>query len=149
MLSRPTTDQAIEGVIRALDDTVLAAVGEGPAGVAVQMARQILRGCAVRAAHEIAWMHEEIAAICRLAERTDAPAVRVALDALGALDTTSLHLADVQVRYDRAGEVLSCVVDAAFAAADAALTAAAREVLEARSAHEMEIVGQLDLVGRG
>ena len=149
MLSRPTTDQAISGVIRSLDEIVLPVLSDEPARVAVQMAQQILRGCAVRAAHEIAWMHEEIAAIRAVAADADDADVVTALAALDELDAAALDLDDVQARYDRAGDVLSAVVDAAYAAGDEALIAAARALLETRSAHEMEIVGQLDLVGRG
>jgi hypothetical protein len=150
VLTRPTTDHVIAGVLRSLDETVLPTISDEPAKVAVQMIQQILRGTATRAAHEIAWMEEEIAAIRDAAAPLAGDrAVGEALGALDALDGTSLHLADVQARYDRAGEVLSRTIEAAYAAADDAAVARAREVLQLRSAHEMEIVGQLDLVGRG
>ena len=108
MLSRPTTDHAINGVLSVLDEQVLPTITDEPARVAVQMMQQILRGAAVRAAHEIAWMHEEIAAIRDVAARAgDAAGLTEALAALDALDGESLHLEDVQARYDAAGEVLS------------------------------------------
>lgn len=150
MLTQPTTDHVITGVLRSLDETVLPAITDEPARVAVQMIHQILRGAAARAAHEVAWMEEEIAAI-RAAAAPLAGDQRVAeaLGELDALDPASLHLADVQTRYDRAGEVLSRTFEAAYAAGDESAIASAREVLQLRGAHEMEIVGQLDLVGRG
>ena len=152
MLSKPTTDHVINGVRATLDEQVLPNLTDEPARVAVQMMQQILRGAAVRAAHEIAWMHEEIAAIRVVAAGAGDDAVAeavAALDALDALDAASLHLEDVQARYDKAGEVLSRCVEAAYAAGDDEAVERARAVLALRSAHEMEIIGQLDLVGRG
>ncbi|MGI9053688.1 MAG: hypothetical protein ACR2HQ_13760 [Ilumatobacteraceae bacterium] len=150
MLSRPTTDHVIDGVVRSLEETVLPTITDEPARVAVQMVQQILRGAAVRAAHEIAWMHEEIDGIRNAAASfADEPAVAEALAALDELDPALLDLADVQARYDRAGEVLSCTVEAAYASHDVGAIAGTRRLLEQRSAHEMAIVGQLDLVGRG
>lgn len=150
MLSKPTTDHLITGVRASLDEQVLPNLRDEPARVAVQMMQQILRGAAVRAAHEIAWMHEEIAAIREVAASAgDDAAVREAVAALDALDASSLHLEDVQTRYDQAGEVLSRCVEAAYAAGDDEAVERARSVLALRSAHEMEIIGQLDLVGRG
>ena len=149
MLSRPTTDHVITGVIAALDERVMPTITDEPARVALQMAQQLLRGAAVRAAHEIAWMHDEIDAIRQLAATTDDGAVAEALATLDGLDATSLHLAAVQARYDAAGEVLSRCIEAAYATGDQADVDRARTLLQARSAHEMEVVGQLDLVGRG
>jgi len=150
VLSRPTTDHAINGVLSVLDEQVLPTITDEPARVAVQMMQQILRGAAVRAAHEIAWMHEEIAALRDVAARAgDAAELSEAVAALDALDGDSLHLEDVQARYDAAGEVLSRCVEAAYEAGDAAAVERARAVLQLRSAHEMAIIGQLDLVGRG
>lgn len=150
MLSRPTTDHAISGVLSTLEQQVLPTINDEPARVAVQMMQQILRGAAVRAGHEIAWMHEEIAAIRDVAARAgDDARVTDAVAVLDDLDGGSLHLEDVQARYDAAGEVLSRCVEAAYAAGDAEAVERARAVLQLRSAHEMEIIGQLDLVGRG
>lgn len=150
MLSRPTTDEAITGVLRDLEEVVLPAVNDEAARVALQMIQQVLRSAAVRAAHEIAWMHDEIADIRAAAEPLRAVAtVDAALIALDDLDTDRLHLADVRERYGRAGEVLSCAIDAAFATGDRDAVGLLRAVLTRRSANEMRVVGQLDLVGRG
>ncbi len=150
MLSKPTTDHVINGVLATLEEQVLAKLTDEPARIAVQMMQQILRGAAARAAHEIAWMHEEIAAIRQVAAGAGGDAaVAEAINALDALDAASLHLEDVQARYDKAGEVLSRCVEAAYAAGDDEAVERARAVLALRSAHEMEIIGQLDLVGRG
>jgi hypothetical protein len=150
VFTRPTTDQVLEGVLRELQETVLPRVEDEPARVALQMMAQLLRGAAVRAAHEIAWMHEEIAEITEAAAplASDA-ATGAALAELAATDASSLHLADVVERYSLAGDVLGCAVEAAYGLGNQELIDALRAVLEARSAREMQIVGQLDLVGRG
>ena len=137
MFTRPTTEQVLRGIADDLTATVLPALPEGPARVAVGMMTQLLAGCAQRAAHEIAWMHEEVAAI------------ETAIGTVPGAHGDSLHLDDVVARYHAAGEALSVAVDSAYATGDAARVEVLRLLLEARSAHEMQIVGALDLVGRG
>lgn len=150
MLTRPTTDQLIDGVVASLERDVLPALTDEPARVAVQMMQQLLRSAAVRSAHEIAWMAEEIAAIRDAAALlADDSAVADALTALDEADQTDLHLAAAQVRYDRAGEVLARTIEVAYASGTAADRERVVALLAARSDHEMAIVGQLDLVGRG
>lgn len=150
MLTRPTTDRLLDGIRNDLATTVIPALPEGPAKVMAQMMEQLIRGAAVRAAHEIAWMHEEIAEIEAASTRFEAdPAVAAARAELAAADATSLHLADVQRRYSLAGEVLSCAVEAAYREGDAEGIDQLRAVLQARSDREMQVVGVLDLVGRG
>ncbi len=150
MLSRPTTDQVLEGIERDLHDLVLPHLEHEPSKVAVQMIEQLVRGAAVRAAHEIAWMHDEIAEIVAASKRFEAdPAVGAAMAELRGADASSLHLADVVERYSLAGDVLGCAMEAAYAAGDQEGIDALRGVLQARSDREMQIIGQLDLVGRG
>ena len=150
MLSRPTTDQALLGVVADLHDVILPKLGDEPAKVALQMIEQVVRGAAVRAAHEIAWMHEEIAEIrAASAAVADDPAVADAMAVLDGLDGASLHLDDVVARYSAAGEVLSCAIEVAYRNGDTAAIDGLRDVLQRRSDREMQIVGALDLVGRG
>lgn len=150
MLARPTTDQVIDGVVASLTRDVLPVLTDESARVAVQMMQQLLRSAAVRAAHEIAWMAEEIAIIRDAAAAfADDPGVAEALVAVDQVDPASLHLDDAQARYDRAGEVLSRLVEVAYERGTAAERASVVALLDARSAHEMAIIGQLDLVGRG
>jgi hypothetical protein len=136
MLTRPTTEQVLVGIADELRDTVAGEVHSAPVQVLLGQIDQILRGLAVRSAHEIAWMHEEADAIAA-ATGTDVgwPA--------------SLHLEDVCAWYDTVSRVLSGALDAAFAAGDSARVAELKVLLDARSATEMAIVGALDLVGRG
>lgn len=136
MLTRPTTDQIIHGIADELRDAVAPEVTSEPVKVLLAQIDQILRGLATRAAHEIAWMHEEA-------------------DAIAAVTGTdvgwpeSLHLDDVVAWYDGVSRVLSAALDEAFAVGDTARVAELKRLLDARSANEMRIVGALDLVGRG
>jgi len=153
VLSRPTTDQVISCIANDLRDLVEPELRDGPAKVAVQMMQQMLRGAAVRAAHEIAWMDEEIAEIsdvvASLPRISADEAVAAALAALAEADTASLQLEDVQRRYDLAGEVLAAAIEAGYAQSDQEAIDALRVVLQRRTDREMQIVGQFDLVGRG
>ena len=65
MLSRPTTEQIILDCREELLNTIAPAVPEGPVLVAIHMMENVLRNCATRAAHEIAWMREECAAMLK------------------------------------------------------------------------------------
>lgn len=136
MFTRPTTEQVLAGIADELRDTVAPLIHEAPVQVLLGQIDQILRGLATRAAHEIAWMHEEADSISAITG-TDVgwPA--------------SLHLDDVVAWYDQVSRVLSRAVDDAFAAGDTARVAELKQLLDARSATEMRIVGSLDLVGRG
>ncbi len=136
MLTRPTTDQVLVGIADELRDAIAPEVHNEPLQVLLGQIDQILRGLAVRSAHEIAWMHEEADTIAAVTG-TDVgwPA--------------SLHLDDVCRWYDSVSRALSAALDAAFAAGDAVRIAELKLLLDARSATEMKIVGALELVGRG
>lgn len=136
MLTRPTTEQVLVGIADELRDAVAPEVRSEPVQVLLGQIDQILRGLAVRSAHEIAWMHEEADTIAAVTG-TDVgwPA--------------SLHLDHVCTWYDSVSRTLSAALDEAFAAGDAARVAELKLLLDARSATEMKIVGALDLVGRG
>jgi hypothetical protein len=136
MLSQPTTEQILNGIARDLEETVLADVGSEPTKVMVGMMIQLLRSCAQRAAHEVAWVHEEAAAIAGAAGRD-----------LGA--PASLHLDDVLRWYDSVSRVLSEGIEEAYRAADPGRIDTWRELIDMRRAHEAQILGSLELVGRG
>jgi hypothetical protein len=57
MLSRPTTEQILLDCCTQLRERIAPALGDREAAVAAQMLEEVLRNCAVRAAHEIAWLH--------------------------------------------------------------------------------------------
>ena len=116
------------------------------------MAETVLRNAAVRAAHEIAWMREETAALLayaeRVAARQDSEPVRAALAAAEAGPADSLHLADVADRYERAGQAFTAALAAAQEAGDADLVAQARELLRDRIATEKQVMATYAVVGR-
>lgn len=153
MLSRPTTDQIILDCRSELLNTIDPAVDAPQVKVAIQMMENVLRNCAERAAHEIAWMHEEIEATVAFTRMVaDSPASTAAVvAALAAHDidrTTSLHLADVSANYDLAGKCLSAALEAVMAAGDDELHRTGRSILDDRLAHENQIMGDWGFVGR-
>jgi hypothetical protein len=153
MLSRPTTDQIILDCRAELLATIDAAITDPAAKIAIQMMENVLRNCAERAAHEIAWMHEEIAEMIAIAEQVQASAptdaVQAALDACRANRTGGLHLDEVVADYDLAGECLSAALDAAMSSDVRELQEVGRAALERRLAHEQAIMGEWAFVGRG
>ena len=152
MITQPTAARILEVVQQDLAEQVLPHITD-PSGLAsLHMVQHILGTLARRSEHEIAWMIEETEAMAALGERvcaeaSEAGAVQAALDALAAADASSLHLADVAARYSRAGEVLSCALEA-VPADGSELRAAVEAVLDLRLAHEVEIMGDFQLVGR-
>ena len=148
MQSSPTTTQILEGLRIELREAVLPEVAAAPARVAIEMLDNVLSNLATRSAHEIAWMRDESVQIEALADGVSDSAVTAALAEYRALDRESLHLEDVAVAYDRAGEVLSCVLEYALASGDRAALDAARGVLRLRSQREMTILGEWNMAGR-
>lgn len=136
MFSKPTTEQLLAGVAEQLRTTVMSEIQTEPTKILLQQIDQILMGCSRRAAHEIAFVHEEAERVATLTGKNmGSPA--------------SLHLDDVVAWYHKISVALSEEIEAAFKSGDQARIDAARATLEARSAVEMQILGALDLVGRG
>lgn len=136
MFSRPTTEQLLAGIAEQLRTTVMSEIQTEPTKILLQQIDQILMGCSRRAAHEIAFIHEEAQKVAALTGR-------------GMGTPASLHLEDVVAWYHSVSVALSEEVEAAFASGDQSRIDAVRGVLDARSAVEMQILGALDLVGRG
>jgi hypothetical protein len=136
MLSRPSTDQVIDAIADDLAETIGPALDDEAAIVLVGQAEQLLRRLARRAAHEIGWMTEEIAAIDIALGRTPDP-------------VDSWHLDAVLERYSAASGALADAIEAAFAAGDSARVAELKALLDQRILNEQEILGTLELVGRG
>jgi hypothetical protein len=152
MLSRPTTEQILLDCCRELMSDVLPALTDETAQVRVIMIETVLRNMAVRAAHEVAWMTEELADIERYADSvhtaTSDATLRSALAALAAAPRASLHLDDVVETYCRAGEALSAALEAAVAASDAGLVRQGEELLQARCDRETEVMAGWSPTGR-
>jgi hypothetical protein len=148
MQSSPTTTQILEGLRVELRESLMPEISAAPVRIAVEMLDNVLSNLATRSAHEIAWMRDECAQIEALVEDINEPTVTAALVDYRALDRESLHLGDVQAAYDRASEVLSCVIEHALASENRALLDAARAVLRLRSDREMTILGGWNVAGR-
>lgn len=154
MISRPTTEQIILDCRRELIDIIGPEVTTDAGKVSVQMLENVLRNVALRAAHEIAWMHDETASMESLARNTVAahPGATLVAEALAALDAgprASLHLDDVVAVYSLAGEAFSCSLEVALAVGDTELGGRGAAMLAARSATEVQIMGEWGFVGRG
>jgi hypothetical protein len=153
MLSRPTTEQILLDCRNELLNTIDPAVSSEPVKIAIQMMENVLRNCATRAAHEIAWMREETEAMVAFA-RTVAKGPHSTPDVVSALATfdagasDSLHLDDVAATYGLAGGCLSVALEVVMAAGDDALHLKGRALLDTRLAHETEIMGEWSFVGR-
>lgn len=152
MLSRPTTQQILLDCRAELLSTIDAALTDPAAKVALQMMENVLRNCAERAAHEIAWMRDEADGALAFAHQVLAALpddqLRRAIAAYDAGRSDSLHLDDVSATYHLAGECLSAAIDVAMASTDVELQRAGRALLEERLAHEQAIMGEWAFVGR-
>ena len=152
MITRPTTDGLIEDCCRELMEVILPGLTDETLRLRLVMTETVLRNAAVRAAHEVAWMREETAALLayagQVAARHGSEALRAALTDAEAGPTDSLHLADLAEVYERAGQAFAAALAAAQQARDADLVARARELLRDRIATEKEVMATYAVVGR-
>jgi hypothetical protein len=152
MITRPTTDVLIEDCCRELMEGILPGLTDETLKLRLVMTETVLRNAAVRAAHEIAWMRGETAALLayagRVAARHGSEAVRAALADARAGPADSLHLVDVADVYERAGQAFAAALAAAQEAGAADLVAQGREVLRDRIATEKEVMATYAVVGR-
>lgn len=152
MITRPTTDVLIEDCCRELMEAILPALTDETLKLRLVMAETVLRNAAVRAAHEIAWMREETAALLAYADQVAArhasEPLRAALADVEAGRADSLHLADVADVYERAGQAFAAALAAAQQAGAAELVAQARELLRNRVATEKQVMATYAVVGR-
>jgi hypothetical protein len=136
VIASPTTQQILDACSRELLEVVLPAVEDETVKVTVMMLDLVLRNAALRAAHEIAWMSEEIAALDEFAGRSPSPAA------------ASLHLADVVAAYRAASDAFSRAMEVAVANGDGERIRRAAELMERRVTHEEEIMAGWSPVGR-
>ena len=136
MLTQPTTDKILLAIADDLNSVVLPSVTDEPAKVLLGQIDQLLRRLSRRTASEIDWMITEI---------------KLINDAIGreTSDIGSYLLTDVAYAYSEASGALGEAIDEAFSEGDTQQIAVLRQLLLDRIAKEQEILGQLDLVGRG
>ena len=138
MIAKPTTEQILNDCSRELMEVVLPAVSDETVVVTIYMMDLVLRNAAVRAAHEIAWMNEEIAELEAFANG----------DGSAGDPSASLHLDDVVERYRQASDAFSIAMERAVAAGDEERTRRGTDVLAHRVGRESEIMCGWSPVGR-
>jgi hypothetical protein len=152
VISRPTTDQLIADVCQDLVDAVLPALTDETLIVRVAMAETVLRNAAVRAAHEIAWMTDETAALVDYAKAVNARIpggdLAAALADFDDVPQRSLHLADVVETYERANRAFTAALTAVQREGLAELEDAARDLLHDRINREKVVMATYAVVGR-
>ncbi len=152
MMVRPTTEQLLLDCCRELMHGVLPAVTDQTAVVRIFMIEQVLRNAAVRCAHEIAWMTEEIPVVeayaRAVAGASPGTELEPQLQALADSDDGSLDLDAVVLRYCLAGEVLANAVEAAVVDGRADLRVRGEQILEARLAREQVVLAGWSPTGR-
>jgi len=136
MLTQPTTDKILLAIADDLNSVVLPSVTDEAAKVLLGQIDQLLRRLSRRTGSEINWMMEEIKRIDTAIGRDNT-------------EVSSYLLSDIAAAYSEASGALGDAIDQAFEEGDSARIGLLREVLVDRIAKEQEILGQLDLVGRG
>src|SRR6266508_1176892 len=129
MIAKPTTEQILNDCSRELMEVVLPAVTDETVKVTVMMLDLVVRNAAVRAAHEIAWMSEEIDELLAFAESSSTAGT-----------SGSLHLDDVVERYREASDAFSRTMEAAVAAGDEERTRRGTSLMERRVEREEEVM---------
>jgi hypothetical protein len=147
MIARPTTQQLLDDCAREVRDTIMPLVDDPAVRVRLEMLEQLLASCAVRSAHESAWMAEECDAMEAFADEVvaalpEADAVTVALDeyrrAVASPTGASLHLDDRVRLYDLAGQAFGAALEAAMARSHPQLATRARDLIHARVDREAD-----------
>ena len=136
MLTQPTTDKILLAIADDLNSVVLPSVTDEPAKVLLGQIDQLLRRLSRRTGSEINWMIKEIKKINGAIGRDNS-------------EISSYLLTDIAAAYSEASGALGDAIDQAFKEGDSEKIGTLREVLVDRIAIEQEILGQLDLVGRG
>ena len=142
MISRPTTQQLLDDCARELRESIMPLVTDAAARVRLEMMEQIIASCALRSAHEQAWMAEECnemeayAGSVRDAFADDGAGVGALIDRYRNERRRGLELDDCVHDYDLAGRAFAAALALAMRRGDAALTARARELALARNDRE-------------
>ncbi len=137
MIAKPTTEQILNDCSRELMEVVLPAVTDETVVVTIYMMDLVLRNAAVRAAHEIAWMTDEIGELDAFTGSTTP-----------AQADDSLHLDDVVERYRRASEAFSRAMEEAVAAGDEERIERGAALMAHRVEREQEVMCGWSPVGR-
>lgn len=153
MITQPSMSRLLDAIKAELTDKIIPGLTDPTLIVNVQMMTAVLGALSVRVEHELAWMRDECdrieaAAARTLADGTDAPAVAEALAAYRAERTESLLVSAAQADYERAGELLSRLAEAAYAGGNPDRIATVEGLFAARLAVEQQAIGTFVAVGR-
>jgi hypothetical protein len=153
MIIRPSTPQILRDLQVEVEREILPLMPDAVSKMRVQMLLAVLGNCAVRSAHEIAWMTQETAEIIDyardVADLVSDDARRPVMFRLEEIaPDASRHLDDVAAAYSRAGFALSAALDAAMDAYLNDLVLRGEALLRARVTREQEIAGGSATTGR-
>ena len=153
MISKPSIPQLLQTIKTELKEKISPALTDPTHVVAVHMMSELLDALSIRAENELAWMREEcdaveLAASNYVAAHPGADAVSNALAQCRDGASGSLRLGDAQADYDRAGELLSRLTEAAFSSGDPTDVRTVEVLVEQRLGTELAIVGTFVAAGR-
>ena len=153
MITQPSIPRLPECIRDELTEKIIPAIEDPTVLVSVEMMTQVLSALAVRAENDIEWMRQEADAIEAAAADLaptfpDADRLAETLDDYRANRVSSMRLSEVCGEYDRAGEVLATLTEAAYTADDAAAIAVVEQLFEQRLSTEQAAIGTFIAVGR-
>jgi len=152
VITRPTTEQLLLDCATELMRGVLPAVSDPNAIVRIYMIEQVLRNAAIRCAHEIRWMRDEIPPIEAFArdvyEAAPNEEVSTLTTRLALSDSQALDLDAVVERYQCAGDLLSAALETTVLAGLDDLRDTGEHILAARLDREREVMAGWSPTGR-
>jgi hypothetical protein len=152
MMVRSTTEQLLLDCCREFMEGILPAVSDQTAIVRIFMVEQVLKNAAIRAAHEISWITEEIPQIEAYARAVlavaDRAQLRNQLDRLAQTADAGLDLDPLVERYARASEALSTALEIAVTEELTDLRRQGEQLVQARHARETTVMAGWSPTGR-
>ena len=146
MITKPSIGQMLRTVRRELLEKVAPHVSDESVAISIGMMGTILHVAAERADREHAWITAESQDIesvvaAALENGTDDVALAAAHQRFLAELDEGANPPAAQANYDRASEMLSCLLEASVNSADDELVAPARDLLQRRVQRELDIIG--------
>ncbi len=152
MQSKPTTEQILNDLAREVKESFLPTVSDPTQKVNFEMMEQLLRACAKRSAHEIAWMKTEADEIEKLTieilESQNQPQLSETLEKYQTQKNESLHLVDQVENYDLAGKLLEELIVTVFDIENKNFSTRLNELIRLRGDHENELINDFYFPGR-
>ncbi len=153
MITQPNIPRLLASIQTELTENVLPKIDDATTKVNVEMMTALLSALTIRTENEIAWMLEESAAIEAAADELlpnlpDTEAATTALEAHRASPPESMRLSHVTESYQRASELLSLLIEAAYSSGDEQAITTVQGLVNARLSIEQEAIGEFIAVGR-